>query len=775
MTAFVRNRLAPSWLAIILVGYMVLAVIYSVVTPIFEPPDEVFHFPLIDHIADTGRLPVQDPAIETLWHQEGSQPPLYYVLSASLVKLIDRSDLEARQERNPHARIGVGLATDNQAIVLHDWEAESFPWQKTTLAVHIIRFFSILLGAGTITCISFLARLAVPERPAIHLAATLLAAFNPMFLFISASVNNDNLINLLSAAALVALLRLWHYGYSTRKLIALAILMALASISKLSGLALYPTAGLVVLLLHARDRLGWRSLLKAGVLTVVIWLVIAGWWYWRNIVLYGEPTGMERMIAIIGPRETAPSWSDLLDELEGLRLSFWGVFGMLNVIALDSLFDYGNALVLAALTGWLVVSLRTLAKPRTPQSHTSSRPTPADWITRQRSRLAVAFLLLHVLIVFAALVNWTRRTPATQGRLLFPVLGPLAILAVLGIAHLIPRRSWQKVIPITAVPLTVFAVMLPFTTIRPAYQPPPTVASITADAIPVDAQFGPIELLGVQVGDANIEPGNEHHGLRITLYWRPRAHTAEDMSLYVQVLGLPDATSEVGLQEIGKLDTYPGGGLLRTTTWELNRIYADSYQIPIIADALTPVRPKLKIGWRQFETGEEFEPATRTGQPRAPVVVEAGRIAGKSHHLDVATPLDAIFSNALRLSGSKFDRTVALAGESVAVMLEWQALTRVHEDFTILVHLLNSNAPGQPLAQADSPPLNGRWPTSAWEPGHAFIDTHTISLPPDLPPGQYRVAIGFYHPADFSRLPVATKHDTLPGALLLPQVITVQE
>jgi len=180
MTAFVRNRLAPSWLAIILVGYMVLAVIYSVVTPIFEPPDEVFHFPLIDHIADTGRLPVQDPAIETLWHQEGSQPPLYYVLSASLVKLIDRSDLEARQERNPHARIGVGLATDNQVIVLHDWEAESFPWQKTTLAVHIIRFFSILLGAGTITCISFLARLAVPERPAIHLAATLLAAFNPI-------------------------------------------------------------------------------------------------------------------------------------------------------------------------------------------------------------------------------------------------------------------------------------------------------------------------------------------------------------------------------------------------------------------------------------------------------------------------------------------------------------------------------------------------------------------------------------------------------------------
>ncbi len=265
----------PRWLLVVLAVWTALAVVYSAASPIFEPPDEVFHFPLIDHIARTGSLPAQDPAVETLWHQEGSQPPLYYLLSAPLLLPIDRSDLEARQARNPHARIGIGLATDNQAIVLHDWDAEAFPWRGTTLGVHLVRLFSVLLGLGTVVCIAHIARLAAPGRPAVQLTATLLAAFNPMFLFISASVNNDTLVNLLSAAVMALLLHIWRAGLTSRRLWALALLLALASLSKLSGLTLFPVAALIVLLVHVRDRLGWRSLLRAGLLVVAVWTVVA--------------------------------------------------------------------------------------------------------------------------------------------------------------------------------------------------------------------------------------------------------------------------------------------------------------------------------------------------------------------------------------------------------------------------------------------------------------------------------------------------------------------
>ncbi|MCB0174152.1 MAG: hypothetical protein KDJ97_26800, partial [Anaerolineae bacterium] len=54
-----------------------LATVYSIVTPIFESPDELWHYPFVWHLAQTAELPVQDPANPQLWQQEGSQPPLY--------------------------------------------------------------------------------------------------------------------------------------------------------------------------------------------------------------------------------------------------------------------------------------------------------------------------------------------------------------------------------------------------------------------------------------------------------------------------------------------------------------------------------------------------------------------------------------------------------------------------------------------------------------------------------------------------------------------------
>lgn len=763
----------PPWLMLLLAVWAALAVAYSVVSPIFEPPDEVFHFPLIDHIARTGSLPAQDPAVQTLWHQEGSQPPLYYLLSAALVFPLDRSDLTARQARNPHARIGVGLATDNQAIVLHDWHAEAFPWRRTTLAVHLVRFFSTLLGLGTVICVYHIAHLAAPGRPAVHFTATALAAFNPMFLFVSAAVNNDNLINLLSAATLALLLQVWRSGLTMRRTWALATLLALASLSKLSGLALYPVAGLAISLIHARDRLGWRPLLRTGVIVFGVWLIVAGWWYWRNLRLYGDPTGMERMIAIIGPRERTPSPGDLLDEFQGFRYSFWGVFGMLNVIAPDALFDYADALSLLALLGWGIGGVAVLLRRRAGNKQSVPRDWSA-WLARHQDALPVVLLALHTLIVGAALINWTRRTPATQGRLLFPALGPLTTLAALGLARLLPRRG-ERTLPLLSLPLFAFALWLPFGTIRPAYTPPPTVAELPANALPVNARFGPIELLGVHVSDTPVYPGDERDGLRLTLYWRPLAHTAQDMSLYVQVFGLPNSTASGSLQEIAKLDSYPGGGLLRTTTWQLGVIYADSYILPVTGDAQTPIRPLLKVGWRHFETGEEFAPTTPDGAPREPVMIAAGRVVGPPSRLTAGEPVEAVFNGQLRLNRAAVEPLTLSPGETLTVTLEWEALARVGEDFTILVHLLAPAAPDRPLAQGDSPALGGRWPTSAWEPGLPFVDEHTVTLPADLPPGTYRLAIGFYRLADFSRLPVATKHATLPGAVLLPQTVLVEE
>jgi hypothetical protein len=92
----------------------------------------------------------------------------------------------------------------------------------------------------------------------------------------------------------------------------------------------------------------------------------------------------------------------------------------------------------------------------------------------------------------------------------------------------------------------------------------------------------------------------------------------------------------------------------------------------------------------------------------------------------------------------------------------------------VLVHLVDLAQPEQPLAQGDDEPLSGRWPTSSWIAGQLFVDPHAVALPADLPPGEYALAVGFYRPADFTRLPVETERATLPGAVILPQTVTVE-
>ena len=65
-------------LAGILALFLLLGSTYALVTPPFEASDELWHYPMIRHLADGNPLPVQvfDPALAGPWKQEASQPPL---------------------------------------------------------------------------------------------------------------------------------------------------------------------------------------------------------------------------------------------------------------------------------------------------------------------------------------------------------------------------------------------------------------------------------------------------------------------------------------------------------------------------------------------------------------------------------------------------------------------------------------------------------------------------------------------------------------------------
>lgn len=717
-----KDTLKKDWpIAAIAALFAALGILYSVVTPIFEASDEFHHYPVVAHIASTGRLPVQQPGVATLWEQEGSQPPLYYAIGAGLTGWIDTSDLESVHQLNPHAKPGVPLDADNKNLIVHT-DAERAPWHGTALAVHVIRLFSVALGTASVILIYALALTIWPERRWLATLAAGIAAFNPMFLFITASVNNDNLTTTLATWTLLLCARIIREGLTPQRTATLAVVAALGALSKLSALTLYPTIGLV-LILHGWRTKRWREAVAAGVAVGAVWLALAGWWYARNLRLYSELFGTRTMVAVAGGREPI-TLATLPGEWYGFWIAFWGLFGGVNVLMDPLVYRFYNALSWLAVAGLIWWMIRTV---------------PA----RSREAMIIpAVLAVQVAITFAGVARWTMATYASQGRLMFPVMGAVAALMALGLIGWVPPR-WRAVgTGVVFAPMAIIAAIAPFRYIAPAYAPPPVVQSVPEGAVPAGLTFDGIEIVAIGTQGAAVEEGGY---VPVTVYLRANEPVEERYSLYLHALGR-------GYEEIGKVDAYPGGGNLPTTGMMPGAIYEDSYRLPLDAafEAPTLVRVAVGIGLR---TGDDYTTLTGAmpdGGEAANVIVNAG----VAYPADPAACLSiepgegtvlAALGGFARLAAERLDLTAA-PGDAIPVALVLDHAGDTPIDWTVFVHL--ANEAGEVVTQADGQPLDGDYPTSFWRRSCGVEDVHPLMVPPDAPEGTYTVLAGMYDAAD---------------------------
>ena len=95
----------------------------------------------------------------------------------------------------------------------------------------------------------------------------------------------------------------------------------------------------------------------------------------------------------------------------------------------------------------------------------------------------------------------------------------------------------------------------------------------------------------------------------------------------------------------------------------------------------------------------------------------------------------------------------ARPGDAVLLTLQWQDLAAVDENYQVFVHLLDEQ--GNKIEQADGQPVQWLRPTSTWQPGEKIADHYGLLLPETLPSGEYKIAVGLYHPVTGQRLPVS--------------------
>ncbi|MBL8161662.1 MAG: glycosyltransferase family 39 protein, partial [Anaerolineae bacterium] len=428
------SRIQRRILFAILAAYTLLGVTYSIITPLFEASDELWHYPMVKYLADNSlQLPPQDPANPGPWRQEGSQPPLYYMLAAVLTAGIDTSDMESVRRINPHADIGIVRPDGNANMMVHRAEAEAFPWRGTVLAAQITRLFSVALGLGTVLVTFWLGREIFPEWTLVALGAAALNAFLPMFLFISGSVNNDNLSNLLGNLLTLQIVRLLKSQPHWRQYVGIGIVAGAGLLAKLNIGFLIPLVALALLIVSWRRR-DWRPLVIGGVVSGTLTIAIAGWWYWHNYQLYGDPSGINRFLEMVGRRAIPANAAQLWSERHSFTQAYWGFFGGVNVALPEIVYLIFNIIGGAALVSAVIFIGKTAVRREWPLEH---------W-------LPAAVTILWPIITFVSFLRWTAETPASQGRLVFGALSSISLWMAVGLAWWLPTRLRPALLTVSA-------------------------------------------------------------------------------------------------------------------------------------------------------------------------------------------------------------------------------------------------------------------------------------------------------------------------------------
>lgn len=727
MTPQTERRL----LAAIAIAYLLLGVIYSQSSPLFEVSDELWHYPMVQYLATNGlQLPPQDPANIGPWRQEGSQPPLYYMIAAVLTAGIDTSDMHWVRRINPHADIGIVRPDGNVNMITHRQASEAFPWSGTVLAVNLIRLFSILLGLGTVLVTYQLGRELFPDAPAVRLGAAALVAFLPMFLFVSASVNNDNLSNLLGNALTLLTVRLLKARGRPplRAYVLLGLLTGAGLLAKFNIGFFIPIIALTLLLITVRLR-DLRPLLFGGLISGALTIAIAGWWYWRNVQLYGDPTGLNRFLEIVGRRLIPANAAQLWSERDSFTGAFWGYFGGMNVPMPDAIYLIFNMIAGLGLVGALIFLI----------SYRFGRIPPTYQLS---NGLAAAVTLLWPLVTFISFLRWTAETPASQGRLMFGALASIMIWLVVGLTWAAPQRLRPWIIGGVVGYFALIAAAAPFAVIRPAYALPPAAESAETIALFAAEDTPTIALTDASIQTAAVTPGDY---VLIDTDWRiEMPHAGRDWSLFVH-LTTPDGVI------ISQRDVYPGRGLLATSDLAMGTSWVNPIAIWVPTTAYTPMMLDIRIGWYHLHTGE------RLRLPDGAELFTIGQIDLRAapSPLDLPNPLNINFGGEIALLGYELTDLTPAPGETLTLTLYWRGLRPLDTDYKIFAHIIDPQTLTK-YAASDAMPAGWAAPTSTWETGTLITDTHTLVVIPDALPGIYELEIGIYREADSERLRIIT-------------------
>lgn len=412
--------------------HIALIAVYAVLVPTYRAPDEPEHFDLVREVARTATYPAYDGLAlneQTIASYRAVKLGRLNLTAAEVMPRADRptfdqiapdepSEIPNRMPQHPplyYAATGTLFA--GASVVGLDTAAHDV----TVTATRLMN----LLFVAWIPLIAYVTAIVLTRSRVIGIAASLVPLAIPQFVHIEASVNNDALWILLASLATLAGALILRGNLGVRIALFLGLVVGLALLTKAFALVL----PVWVVLLYA---VAWRRGASARIVAMrivqagLIALVAGGWWWIRNLIVFGR---LQVSVPIYG--EASGAGTDVGFWLKTfviwLTESFWGWMGF---------FEAKLPVIVIALAS--VVALATLVVAFIPRRS----PTMAIAPTEALVLLAPAIMMIPIVAyrAYAVYVD-TGVTAGIQGRYLFPAVTAFAVVGAAVWVEMLGRRE----------------------------------------------------------------------------------------------------------------------------------------------------------------------------------------------------------------------------------------------------------------------------------------------------------------------------------------------
>ena len=274
---------------------------------------------------------------------------------------------------------------------------------------------------------------------------------------------------------------------------------------------------------------------------------------------------------------------------------------------------------------------------------------------------------------------------------------------------------------------------------------------------PITATFGNINLMAatypMMITTTDILP--------VTFFWQTTAPIPDEYEILVHLVN--DSR-----QALGNGDARPNDWVYPTTFWQPNGEIIPAQHLIQLNNPLSPGRYWLAVAVFNPLTQQRLPLTSDLSDSLDTMFIGPLKVALPPPNPRPMQPISATFGTAIQLQG--YEVANGRMGEeannsqprNLAISLYWLAIATPDRDYTVFIHLLDEA--GNIVAGSDSQPINGQYPTSIWSPHERLLDLHTLTIPSDLPSGQYYLTVGLYHQPSGQRLPLTWPNGQVDAA-----------